>query len=62
LTDFHDHIAALQRTAAERNASDAAWKRAIVAAHEAGMSYREIAAHAGVSHSRVQQLVNEVKR
>ena len=34
---------------------------AILAAHRDGLSYREIADHAGVSHSRVQQIVNAAK-
>jgi len=58
---YETHIAALQRAARERAASDRAWREAIVAASRAGMSYREIARHAGISHSRVQQLVNEAK-
>lgn len=52
------HIAALRRTAEQRTQAYDAWRAAIFAAHEAGMSYRQIALHAGVSHSRVQQIVN----
>jgi transposase len=56
-----DHIRALQRAARLRRDSDRAWREAIVSAHRAGMSYREIAKHAGISHSRVQQIVNDAK-
>lgn len=56
--DQEAHIAQLQRTAQQRARAYDAWRAAILAAHQAGMSYRQIALHAGVSHSRVQQIVN----
>lgn len=52
------HAQALRRAATRRRDSDAQWREAIRAAHRDGMSYREIASYAGVSHSRVQQIVN----
>lgn len=55
------HAQALRRAAIRRKESDATWREAILAAHRDGMSYREIAVHAGVSHSRVQQIVNEAR-
>jgi transposase len=55
------HAEKLRQAARERDRSDIAWKRAILAAHRDGMSYREIAVHAGISHSRVQQIVNDAK-
>lgn len=52
------HIAALRKTAEQRAKAYDAWRQAILEASRAGMSYRQIAVHAGVSHSRVQQIVN----
>lgn len=59
----HDaHIEQLRRTARERAQAREAFRLAILSANRDGMSYREIAKHAGISHSRVQQIVNEAKR
>ena len=52
------HAQALREAALRRRESESAWRAAILTAHRDGMSYRAIAVHAGVSHSRVQQIVN----
>ena len=51
------------RAAARRlERARAALRDAVYAAHLSGESYREIEPHAGISHSKVQQLVKEAER
>jgi transposase len=50
-------LAAVAKATAKREAGDREWREAILAAHAAGLSYRAIAAHAGVSFARVAQIV-----
>jgi DNA-directed RNA polymerase specialized sigma24 family protein len=50
------------RSAARRAArAHAELRRAILAAHEAGESYRDIAEYADLSHQRVHQIVAEAR-
>lgn len=44
---------------AERDAADAGFLAAVLAAHDAGASYRTIAEYAGLSHQRIAQIVTE---
>jgi len=50
-------LSAVAKATARREAGDREWREAILAAHAAGLSYRAIAAHAGVSYARVAQIV-----
>jgi hypothetical protein len=53
----HKHLTAVAKATAKREASDQAWRDAILAAHAAGASYRAIAEYAGVSFARIAQIV-----
>ncbi len=50
-------LAVVAKATAKREAGDSEWRDAILAAHAAGLSYRAIAEHAGVSFARVAQIV-----
>ncbi len=50
-------LSAVAKATAKREAGDREWRDAILAAHAAGLSYRAIAEHAGVSFARVAQIV-----
>lgn len=50
-------LAVVAKATAKREAGDREWRDAILAAHAAGLSYRAIAEHAGVSFARVAQIV-----
>ena len=54
-----DPLTVLRRATARRSASDQAWREAIRAARDAGLSYRVIAEAAGVSHVRVLQITRD---
>lgn len=50
-------LAALRTAARRRAAANAAWHTAIRAARDSGLTYRQIAVAAGVSHQRVSQIL-----
>lgn len=51
----------IERAQRARAAADQAWRAAIVAGHEGGLSSRRIGELVGLSHSRVQDIINEEK-
>lgn len=56
-----DPLTTVRRAARRRGDADAAFRAAIVAAHDAGLSYRSIATAADLSFQRVAQIVNDVR-
>ena len=54
-----EELDAVREARAERDAADAGFLAAVLAAHDAGASYRTIAEYAGLSHQRIAQIVTE---
>lgn len=54
-----EELNAVRAARAERDAAEARFLRAVLAAHDAGASYRTIAEYAGLSHQRIAQIVTE---
>jgi transposase-like protein len=51
----------LRRATTARRQADADWRQAIVAARRDGHSFREIGKAASVSHTRIQQIIEEIR-
>jgi DNA-directed RNA polymerase specialized sigma24 family protein len=56
-----DPLTNVRRAAADKAAADSRYRSALVAAHEAGLSYAAIAKAAGVSRQAVRQLVERTR-
>jgi DNA-directed RNA polymerase specialized sigma24 family protein len=56
-----DSLSRVRKAAARKAAADNAYRAALVAAHDAGLSYAAIAAAAGVSRQAVRQLVERAR-
>lgn len=54
-----DRLARVRRATARRARAEEEWRAALKAARQDGMSLRQIATAAGVSHVRVQQLTGD---
>jgi len=52
-----DPLTRVRRATARRSRSETDWRASIAAAIAAGKSQREVARAAGVSHTRVQQIL-----
>lgn len=57
-----DPLARVERAAATRDRAEWHFARSVLDAATAGFSYREIAEHAGVSKSRIGQIIAETKK
>lgn len=55
------HLLKIQKLAVAREQKDRDFREAILAAHEAGESVRAIAPYAGLSPSRVHELLDETR-
>jgi len=55
-------LSRVERAAATRERAEWHFARSVLDAATAGYSYREIAEHAGVSKSRIGQIVAETKK
>lgn len=54
-------LEAVEKARAGRDAAEGEFVAAVLAAHEAGASYRVIARHAGLSHQRIAQVVTAAR-
>jgi hypothetical protein len=54
-----DPLKAVKRATARRSEANVSWRAAIREAHAEGLSLRQIAAAAGVSHVRILQIVKQ---
>lgn len=54
-------LEAVEQARAGRDAAEQEFVAAVLAAHDAGASYRVIARHAGLSHQRIAQLVTSAR-
>jgi hypothetical protein len=60
-TRTDDPLRVVRRATGRRALANINWRTAIVDAHTAGKSLRQIATVAGVNHVRVLQILNEEK-
>lgn len=52
----------VERCKAQLDNAREQWRRAILDAVASGETYKDVARHAGISHQRVGQIVNEAKK
>lgn len=62
MNEIPDVLTAVAEAANARTTAESAWQAAIVAAHAVGHSTRVIARVAGVSHTRVAEIIRTEER